>query len=120
MLPERVGVVGWGWGGGKALDLAANTPLQACVVCDGPVTDDPALVAGLRQTPVLGIFGGADANAVRARKAFLKVLDGAAVPNRVRVFEGAGTGFMGPPAGKAYIREAADRAFVEVYEFLGR
>src|SRR5437879_5954718 len=57
VLPNRLGVVGWGWSGGQALALASALPLQACVVCDAPLPSDGGLIVGLRATPVLGVFG---------------------------------------------------------------
>jgi dienelactone hydrolase len=117
--PGRVGVVGWSRGGGQALALAAATPLQACVVCDGPLSDEPALLAGLRGTPVLGVFAGKGESA-RAVPAFAKALDRAGVPHRMVVFPGVGPGFMDPSDRRAYAEEQAERAHVEIYEFLGK
>ncbi len=120
VLPDRVGVAGWSRGGGQALALAASMSLQACVVCDGPLTDDLALLAGLRRTPVLGLFGGNGRTAREEVPAFQKTLSGAVAPPRVRIYEGAGDGFMGPPGREGYARGPADRDYVEMYEFLGK
>jgi dienelactone hydrolase len=114
VLPERVGVVGWGAGAAQALALAGSTPVQACVVCDGPVTAEPPLLAGLCRTPILGLFAGERA------PAFRKALDQAGLPHKVVVYDVAGDGFLGPPGRPGYARDVADRAWVEVYEFLGK
>jgi dienelactone hydrolase len=120
VLPERVGVVGWSRGAGQALALAAAAPVQACVVCDAPVPDDPAFLAGLRGTALLGLFAGAEPGTQKALPTFRKALVDARIPHKVHVYTGADAGFMGPPERKAYDRDAADRAWVEAYEFLGK
>jgi dienelactone hydrolase len=116
VLPERVGVVGWGTGAGQALALAANSPLQACVVCDGAVSADRAALAGLGRTQVLGLFAGRD----EAVPAFRTALVEARLPHKLEVYEAAGAGFFGPPGQPGYARDVADRAWVQVYEFLGK
>jgi dienelactone hydrolase len=120
VLPERVGVVGCPGAGGRALALAAATPLQACVLCDGPVRTDPALLAGLRGTAVLGIFGGRDEAARAAARAFDRALAEARIPHHTLIYERDSVGFLGPPGRKAYDHEAADRAWFEIYEWLGK
>jgi carboxymethylenebutenolidase len=120
VLPQRLGVVGWSRGGGQALALAANRPLQACITCDGPVTDEPAVLAGLRGTPVLGVFAGKGEEVPTRLPAFCKALERARILNKFYIYQGVQSGFMGPPEKKVYAREAAERAWVEVYEFLGK
>jgi carboxymethylenebutenolidase len=120
VLPQQVGVVGWSWGGEQALALAAATPLQACVICDAPVTVDPALIAGLRGTPVLAVVAGGNEDARKRTPAFQKALAAARVPHKLCVYDGVRAGFMGPEERKSYAPTAADRAWFEVYEFLGK
>jgi dienelactone hydrolase len=120
VFPERLGVAGWSSGGDQALALAATTPLQACVACDAVVTDDPVLMAGLRGTPVLAVFAGGAGVPPKAIPAFQKALANADVPHKLRVFDGVGLGFMGPEDRKSYVRTAADKAWFEIYEFLGK
>jgi carboxymethylenebutenolidase len=120
VLPERLGVAGWLSGGDQALALAATTPLQACVACDAVVTDDPVLMAGLRGTPVLAVFAGSAGDPSKAIPAFQRALANARFPHKLRVFDGVGLGFMGPEDRKSYARAAADKAWFEIYEFLGK
>ncbi len=55
-----LGILGWGMGGGYALDAALQDDrLRAVVTCYGRLTTDPALLAPL-QASVLGIFAGRD------------------------------------------------------------
>jgi len=120
VLPECVGVVGWSCGGEQALALAAATPLQACVVCDAPVTNDAALVAGLRGTSVLIVVPGHETGIMKTVPPFDKALAGAHVVHKVCVYTSVQSGFMGPQDGKDLVQAAADRAWFEIYEFLGK
>jgi hypothetical protein len=117
---ERVGVVGWARGGEQALALAAATSVQACVVCDVPVPDDPAVLRGLRGTALLGLFGGKEPTLHKRLDKFRKALAEIDIPHKVQIYDSAGAGFMGPADGKAFDAAAADRAWVELYEFLGK
>jgi carboxymethylenebutenolidase len=113
VLPGSVGVVGWSDGAGRALAVAGSTPLQACVACYGPLSADPAMVAGLRATPLLLLVAGED----KSLPAFRKALAAAGVFHKVRVFPGAAPGFMTPGPGKAYNHDQAEAAWVELYNF---
>jgi dienelactone hydrolase len=117
VLPEQLGVAGWSWGGGLALALASATPLQACVVCDRGVAPDPAMLAGLRGTAVLGIFTASEEKVVPA---FRKALQEARLPHKIFTFPAVRSGFMGPPADKHYSESEAEQAWFEIYEFLGK
>jgi carboxymethylenebutenolidase len=119
VLPERIGVLGLGRGAEQALALAASTPLQACAVCEGLLRPEPALLAGLRGTPLLGVFAGQDARARQDLPAFRKALGAARIVHKIRVYGGVQKGFM-PPASKTYAEHAAEEAWVEIYEFLGK
>jgi carboxymethylenebutenolidase len=118
--PERVGVVGWSWGGEQALALAAATSLQACAICDAPLSDEPSLLAGLRGTPVLAVVAGLDTSVRKTSSEAARTLDAARVPHKLAIFERVRPGFMGPEDRTEYMREAADRAWFEVYEFLDK
>jgi len=120
VFPERIGVVGWSWGGGQALALASATPLQACVICDGPLSFDAALLAGLRDTAVLGIFSAPDTARAKELGAFRHDLEDARIPHKFHLFPGTKVHFMGPPTRKEYVEEHAEQAWFEIYEFLGK
>ena len=120
VYPERLGVAGWSWGGGKALALASATPLQACVVCDGPLSLEPGQIAGLRDTPVLGIFSGPDQARAKEMAGFRTALTVAKIPHHIHVFPNTKVHFMGPSVRKEYAEEHAEQAWFEIYEFLGK
>jgi hypothetical protein len=69
---------------------------------------------------VLGIFAGNERITQKGLPAFQKALSESQIVHRIKVYEGVKAGFMGPPAQKPYAHEAADKAFVEIYEFLGK
>ncbi|HYT94398.1 MAG TPA: dienelactone hydrolase family protein [Gemmataceae bacterium] len=117
VLAERVGVVGWSWGADQALALAASTPVQACVACYGSPAAEPALLGGLRTTPLLLIMAGQD----EALATFRKALEAGSILHRVRICEGVVPGFMTPPSGKPHTHyDQAAQAWVEIYNFLGK
>jgi dienelactone hydrolase len=117
---DQFGVIGWDSGAGHALALAASTRVQACVVCDRPVSSDAATYAGLRAVPLLAIFAGKHRTTRDRLPSFRKTLRQAGVPHRIQVFEGVGAGFMQTAEAQGKVREAADRAYFEIYEFLDK
>jgi dienelactone hydrolase len=119
VLPDRVGVLGLSEGASQALALASTTPLEACVVCDSVLTLEPALLAGLRRTPLLAIFAGQEESTPRALPAFRKVLADAQVRCKIITYQGASKGFM-QVTGEIPAGHPADAAWVEIYEFLGK
>jgi dienelactone hydrolase len=119
VLPNRLGVVGWGWSGGQALALASATSLQACVVCDAPLPSEPGIVVGLRETQVLAVFAGENpSRRNEGLAAFRKLLAASEVPSRIDVIDGVRAGFMGPPGTKTYAHDAAEDAWFAIYNFL--
>jgi hypothetical protein len=118
VLPNRLGAVGWGWSGFQVLALASAMPLQACVICDAPLPSEPSLFVGLRESPLLVLFGGADKASQADRVAFHKLLAVHDVSCKFHVADGAHAGFMGPPEEKTFAHDAAEDAWVAIYNFL--
>jgi len=118
VFPDRIGVVGWSMGADQALALAATTPLQACAICDASVVTDSALFAGLRGTPLLGIFAGKSAAAGRLPN-FEKALTEAQIAHRIRSYAGVSPGFMTPDQATPG-PEAAGKGYFEIYEFFAK
>lgn len=113
VLPQQIGVIGWGAGGQAAWALATSMSLQACILCDGLPASD-ALPD--RRVPVLGIFSRRDDTSKVHR--FRKSLAAADVPWKIREFA-AREGFMVPQS-SAYSMNEAEEAWLEIYEFLGK
>jgi dienelactone hydrolase len=118
VLPNRLGVVGWGWSGGQALALASATSMQACVICDASLPTGQSVVVGLRETPLLGLFAGADKPSQQGLAKFRALVAAHQIPWKERVIAQVRPGFMGPPEQKAYAHEAAEEAWVAIYNFL--
>lgn len=118
---RRVGVLGWCFGGGWALQSALFMPgkVDAAVVYYGQPVTDRAELARL-QAPILGLFGGADRGIpvaqVRRMEATLREL-GKDV--EIVVYPGAGHAFANP-SGQAYDARAAQDAWQRTTSFLAQ
>lgn len=120
-LDERIGVIGWCFGGGWSLrsGLAMPEELSAVVVYYGHLITDRERLQAL-QAPVLGIFGAEDqgipVESVRELEAALEELG---KPAEIHVYDGAGHAFANP-SGTRYRPEAAEEAWRETVDFLSR
>lgn len=57
---DKIGAIGWCWGGGQALDLALEEPkLAADVINYGSLVTDPNEIKKIH-APILGLFGAQD------------------------------------------------------------
>jgi carboxymethylenebutenolidase len=99
----RIAVMGFCYGGGKALAYALARPEvpAGTGVFYGSLSDDVAALARLRG-PVLGVFGEVDdlipLSEVRAFEAALRQ---SGTPHRIEVYPGVGHAFVTSPAGIA-------------------
>jgi carboxymethylenebutenolidase len=115
----KVGVIGWCFGGGWALEAALVAPegVDAVVVYYGEPELDRARLALLR-APLLGLYGDRDdafpPKTVRKFEALLKELG---KPATIRTFPGAGHAFANPSGGR-YVKAAADEAWKLTEMFL--
>jgi dienelactone hydrolase len=124
VFPDKIGVLGWGKTTHLALELAAAQNLQAAVLTDVelPLVPDPPLSIGLRQTAVFIVAGAYQVTpldrefSARLERAF----EIAHVEHRVLELKSAKTGFMDSQRREAFDAKSADRAWFEIYEFLGK
>jgi len=118
---KRIAVIGWCMGGGYALDLALAEPrLAAAVINYGHLATSPDSIASLK-APILGNFGAADRGIPPADvEAFEQALTKAGKQSDVKIYAGAGHGFMNPNNKGGYVKEAADDAWKRIDAFLGK
>jgi len=92
---DRVGVIGFCWGGGTVWSYASSNPnLKAAVVCYGPLAD--TLMLRTVKAPVLGVYGQNDGrvnNSLPRVAEMMKALGKSFVADS---YPGTGHGFMKP------------------------
>lgn len=118
---ERVGTIGWCFGGGWSLRAALAMPerVDAAVIYYGQLVTDTEALRPL-QAPVLGLFGAEDrAPAVAQVREFEAALRSLGKDVSVHVYEGAGHAFANP-SGRNYQPAAAEDAWQRTTEFLVR
>jgi carboxymethylenebutenolidase len=115
---DRIGTIGFCWGGGTVWRYAsANPNLKAAVVCYGPLPDT-ALLRTVR-APVLGVYGENDG---RVNNSVPDIARRMAAMGRTFVadsYPGTGHGFL-KPGRKGHGTEAAARAQRDIDAFLAR
>ena len=115
---QRIGVIGWCFGGGWSLATALLAPgeVDATVIYYGRLVTDRDELAAL-DSPVLGIFGALDrgipAETVREFDEALAALGKQA---SIHVYEGADHAFANP-SGSRYQAEAAEDAWAKTVAF---
>jgi len=120
---QRVGVVGYCWGGSSSWLLAVDWPdLDAAVVYYGT---SPESGYDRIQAPVLGLYGGADNRVNATIPAAREAMDALGKSYEANVYEGAGHGFLRAQAGQegANLRateQAWPRTVAFFREHLGR
>lgn len=115
---EKVGVIGWCFGGGWALEagITQGTELDAVVMYYGRVKTEQEEVAPLA-APLLGLFGAEDTGIPPDQvKKFEAALDTAGEDAQIHIYEGAGHAFANP-SGQNYQKEAAEDAWQKTLAF---
>jgi carboxymethylenebutenolidase len=92
---ERIGVLGFCYGGRASLSYSLHNPaLAATVIFYGSPETDPGILQAL-PGPVLGIFGGADSSIpLQEVYAFEAGLNQAGIPNEITIYEGQPHAFV--------------------------
>ncbi|MGH7612712.1 MAG: dienelactone hydrolase family protein [Gemmatimonadales bacterium] len=91
--PDRIGVIGFCWGGGQSFRYATNNPgLRAFVVCYGPGPDTAAL--GRIKAKGFGVYAENDARINTGLTDLTAALQRARVDYQHRVYPGVGHAFL--------------------------
>jgi carboxymethylenebutenolidase len=106
---DRIGAIGWCWGGGYSLQVALQEPqLAATVINYGDVSADPDQLKKVN-APVLGLFGAQDRGITPDDvKKFKEQMDKLGKKVDVTIYPDTGHGFQNPVNGAGY--NAADTA----------
>jgi len=109
---DRIGSIGWCMGGGFSIQLAVHDPrIRACVINYGALPTDPNDLQRIGAA-VLGNFGSDDQGITVADvEAFKKSMTNAQRAFDVKVYPGAGHGFMNQNNKAAYRPEATADAW---------
>jgi carboxymethylenebutenolidase len=112
---DRIGIIGFCWGGGQSFRYATNNPnLRAVVVAYGPAPDSAAMRR--IQAPVLGIYGENDARITAALPAVVGQMQSAGKTFTQEIFPGTGHGFL-KPGRQGSDGPQVERAWTRIFEF---
>lgn len=119
--PHEVAIIGWCMGGGWALKLATKEPRAAAVVMNyGQLVTDTAVVANLHPA-LMGNFGALDRGIPPEDvRTFEKTLKDTGHDADIKIYEGAGHGFMNPNNKEGYVPAAAADAQARIDAFLAK
>lgn len=114
---QKVGSIGWCFGGGQSLNLALSNPdMDATVIYYGSVTSDKERLASI-SWPVLGIFAGLDTGIpVESVKGFESSLDELGIQNEVHIYPNVNHAFANP-SGDRYAPEETKDAWQKTIAF---
>jgi carboxymethylenebutenolidase len=113
----KVGVIGWCFGGGQALQLSVNEPLDATVMFYGNLIDDQAELQKIKG-PLLGIFGEEDQSIpADSVKKFGESLDTLGKDNSIYIYPGVGHAFANP-TGQNFAKPETLDAWSQTVKFL--
>lgn len=117
---DKIGSIGWCFGGGQSLQLAlSGEPMAATVLYYGNLPEDFSPVSSI-MWPVLGIFAekdqGIPPDAVRR---FEAALNESGVPNTIIIYPDVGHAFANP-SGQAYAPAETRDAWKKTLDFFER
>lgn len=116
---SRIGVIGWCFGGGEALQASLALPdqIDATVIYYGHLTADRSQLQKL-DMPIMAFFGQEDQSIPASDvAAFQQALEDLGKDVQVYTYEGAGHAFANP-SGQNYVEQAANDAWQKTIPFL--
>ena len=118
---DRIGSIGWCWGGGMSLDVALLEPsLAADVVNYGRLVTDTTELKKI-DAPILGIFGALDHGITPDDvKKFQQTMEQLGKKVEVKIYSDAGHAFQNPGNKEGYRPEDTADAWKLTVDFLRR
>ncbi len=116
---DRIGCVGFCFGGGLSINLACATDVAACVTFYG---ENPAPIEKLQNVKgsVLGLYGGEDTRINAGLDALVKAMAEYKKDFEMRIYPGAGHAFFNDAAPERYHKASAADAWERVLRFYAR
>ena len=118
---DRIGAIGWCWGGGYSLQLAIEEPtLAADVINYGDLSASSDELKKIK-APILGLFGAHDQGITPDDvKKFGEELDKLGKKADITIYPDAGHGFQNPVNGAGYKPEDTADAWSKILMFFAR
>lgn len=115
---EKIGSIGWCFGGGQSLNLALNNDdIDATVIYYGNLVTDTETLSAINW-PVLGIFAELDQGITPDTvNAFESSLNELGIPNDITIYSGVNHAFANP-SGESYAPEESKAAWNQTIVFL--
>ncbi len=115
--PEKIGSIGWCFGGGQSLNLALNNnDMDATVIYYGSLVTEPQTLSSI-DWPILGIFAELDQGIPPAQvNEFESALNEVGIINDIHIYPGVNHAFANP-SGERYAPEASMDAWQKTIEF---
>ena len=116
---DRIGAIGWCWGGGYSLNLALQEPkLAADIINYGHLATDTESLKKIN-APILGLFGAQDRGIPPEDvKKFGQTLDQLGKKVDITIYPNAGHGFQNPVNGAGYKPDDTADAWNKIGKFL--
>ena len=113
---DKIGSIGWCFGGGQSLNLAVNSDLDATVMYYGQVISESEKLSNI-SWPLLGIFAELDQGIPpKAVREFESSLDELGIQNEIIIYPGVNHAFANP-SGDRYSPQEAKDAWNKTLEF---
>ncbi len=115
---QKLGSIGWCFGGGQSLNLALNNQnMDATIIYYGSLITEQESLSNI-SWPVLGIFAEFDQGIpVESVKDFETSLDDLNIPNEIHIYPGVDHAFANP-SGERYAPDESKDAWQKTIEFL--
>lgn len=114
---QKIGSLGWCFGGAQSLQISLNQNLDATVIYYGNLNYEKETLQNMK-SPVLGIFGSKDAQIpVEKVNTFQNDLASLNIDNDIKIYEGVGHAFANP-SGQNYSPNETKDAWNKTLKFL--